>query len=145
MNEGARYTKIVEWSEEDQCFIGSVPGLIYGGCHGTDEKAVFDELCRIVEETVALYHQDGKPLPPRTSTYKAILKGDQLEWREEKPETVADRDLVVIVTILDEPSSSGEGARMASALERLAASGGPGIDDPLEWQRQSRLNPSSET
>lgn len=71
-------------------------------------------------------------------TYKAILKGDRLEWREEKPETLAGRELAVIVTILDEPASSGEGARMASALERLAALGGSGIDDPLEWQRQSR-------
>ena len=47
MKESARYAKIVEWSEEDQCFVGSSPGLIYGGCHGTDEKAVFDELCQM--------------------------------------------------------------------------------------------------
>jgi len=45
----------VEWSEEDHCFVGSSPGLIYGGCHGLDEKAVFEQLCQIVEEAVALY------------------------------------------------------------------------------------------
>ena len=67
MRESAMYAKIVEWSEEDQCFVGSSPGLLYGGCHGTDEKAVFDELCRIVEETVTLYQVDGKVLPPPTS------------------------------------------------------------------------------
>ena len=67
MNESARYAKIVEWSEEDQCYVGSAPGLIYGGCHGRDEKAVFDELCQIVEESIALYHKDSKPLPPATS------------------------------------------------------------------------------
>jgi predicted RNase H-like HicB family nuclease len=67
MKESARYAKIVEWSEEDQCFVGSSPGLIYGGCHGLDEKSVFDELCQIVEETIAIYHQDGKSLPPATS------------------------------------------------------------------------------
>jgi len=67
MKESARYVKIVEWSDEDQCYVGSSPGLIYGGCHGNDEKQVFDELCRIVEEAVALYTQDGKPLPPSTS------------------------------------------------------------------------------
>ena len=67
MKESARYAKIVEWSEEDQCYVGSSPGLIYGGCHGSDEKAVFEELCRVVEEAIALYHQDGKPLPPPTS------------------------------------------------------------------------------
>ena len=45
MNESARYAKIIEWSEEDQCYVGSAPGLMYGGCHGTDERAVFEELC----------------------------------------------------------------------------------------------------
>ena len=46
---------------------GHAPGLIYGGCHGTDEKQVFAELCQIVEEAIQLYRQDGKPLPPATS------------------------------------------------------------------------------
>ncbi|MDA0747738.1 MAG: hypothetical protein O2954_14550 [bacterium] len=67
MKESARYVKIVEWSEEDQCFVGSAPGLIFGGCHGEDEKAVFQELCGIVEEVIELYHSEGKPLPPPTS------------------------------------------------------------------------------
>ncbi len=67
MRESTRYVKIVEWSDEDQCFVGSCPGLIYGGCHGDDEKRVFEELCSIVEETIELYKKDGKPLPPPTS------------------------------------------------------------------------------
>ena len=69
MKPAAKYVKIVEWSEEDQCFVGSCPGLFYGGCHGDDEQAVFAELCRIVEETVSLYETEGKPLPPVTSGY----------------------------------------------------------------------------
>jgi predicted RNase H-like HicB family nuclease len=67
MTESARYAKIVEWCEKDQCYVGSSPGLIYGGCHGSDEKAVFGELCQVVEEAIALYHKDGKLLPPSTS------------------------------------------------------------------------------
>lgn len=67
MKDSAKYAKIVEWSEEDQCYVGSAPGLIYAGCHGDEEKAVFDELCQIVEEAIELYHQDGKSLPPATS------------------------------------------------------------------------------
>ena len=67
MNESAKYAKIVEWSDEDQCYVGSAPGLLYGGCHGSDEKAVFEELCHVVEETIALYHEDGKSFPPPTS------------------------------------------------------------------------------
>ena len=68
MKASARYAKIVEWSEEDQCYVGSAPGLIYGGCDGADERAVFDQLCQIVEEAIAIYQEDGKPLPPATST-----------------------------------------------------------------------------
>lgn len=67
MNESAKYAKIVEWSDEDQCYVGSAPGLVYGGCHGSDEKAVFEELCQVVEEAIALYHKYSKPLPPATS------------------------------------------------------------------------------
>ena len=66
MKDSARYAKVVQWSEEDQCYVGSAPGLIYGGCHGVDEKAVFAELCEIVEEAIEIYKQDGKPLPPST-------------------------------------------------------------------------------
>jgi predicted RNase H-like HicB family nuclease len=63
----ARYAKIVEWSDEDKCYVGSAPGLVMGGCHGDDEREVFEELCQIVEEAIALYEKDGKPLPPPTS------------------------------------------------------------------------------
>ena len=61
MKESALYAKIVEWSDDDQCYVGSSPGLIYGGCHGADERVVFDELCQIVENAIALYRRDGKP------------------------------------------------------------------------------------
>ena len=64
MSEAGRYPKVMAWSEEDGCWIGSAPDLVLGGCHGPDERAVFAELCQIVEEAVALYHADGKPLPP---------------------------------------------------------------------------------
>ena len=63
MNKIDKYVKLIEWSEEDNCYIGSCPELFYGGCHGDDELTVFVELCRIVEETIELYLQDGKELP----------------------------------------------------------------------------------
>ena len=63
----SRYVKIVEWSDEDQCYVGSCPGLFYGGCHGDNEQEVFAELCQIVEETIELYRRDGKPLPSAAS------------------------------------------------------------------------------
>lgn len=67
MTESARYVKIVEWSDEDGCFVGSCPGLLHGGCHGDDEVAVFEQLCVAVQEVIELYRQDGRPLPPPTS------------------------------------------------------------------------------
>ena len=67
MTDSARYAKIVEWSEEDQCFVGSSPGLIYGGCHGQDEREVFNQLCQVVEEAIEIYKEDGKPLPAPTA------------------------------------------------------------------------------
>jgi len=67
MKDSARYVKIVEWSDKDHCYVGSAPGLIYGGCHGEDERSVFDELCQIVEEAIEGYRRDGQPLPPATS------------------------------------------------------------------------------
>jgi predicted RNase H-like HicB family nuclease len=67
MKDSDRYVKIVEWSDEDGCYVGSCPGLFYGGCHGQSEQAVFAELCEIAEETVELYKADGKALPAATS------------------------------------------------------------------------------
>jgi predicted RNase H-like HicB family nuclease len=63
MSKGDRYVKLEEWSDEDSCFIGSCPEIGYGGCHGPDAKAVFAELCDIVEDAIALYERDGTPLP----------------------------------------------------------------------------------
>jgi predicted RNase H-like HicB family nuclease len=74
MNPAARYMKVVEWSDEDQCYVGSAPGLILGGCHGDDERQVFAQLCQIVDEAVALYLKEGKPLPPPTCG-RGVLQG----------------------------------------------------------------------
>ena len=67
MNASDRYVKIVEWSDDDGCYVGSAPGLLYGGCHGDDQQQVFAELVQIVDETIKLYQTQGKPLPPATA------------------------------------------------------------------------------
>jgi len=58
-----RYMKIVEWSDEDGCFVGSAPPLIGPCCHGKDEAKVYAQLCRIVEEWVEILESDGRELP----------------------------------------------------------------------------------
>jgi predicted HicB family RNase H-like nuclease len=61
------YLKIVEWSDEDNCFVGLAPGFMYGGCHGDDEAAVYLELCDIVDEWLADLEAAGDSLPSATA------------------------------------------------------------------------------
>ena len=61
--QAARYTKFVEWSDEDRCFIGRCPEIMGGGVHGGDAARVYAELCQAVEEMLALIHADGQPQP----------------------------------------------------------------------------------
>jgi len=65
--KAARYLKIVEWSDEDKCFVGRCPGLFHGGCHGDNEADVYRELCQIAEEWVEILAGEGKPLPEPTA------------------------------------------------------------------------------
>jgi predicted HicB family RNase H-like nuclease len=67
MKAADRYMKIVEWSEEDRCYVGTCPGLMSGGIHGSDERAVYAELCKVVDEWVRIQEEDGDPLPPPTA------------------------------------------------------------------------------
>ena len=55
-----RYAKIVEWSEEDSCYVGRVPALGYGGVHGKDRLKVFNEICRVAEEIVAIQNERSR-------------------------------------------------------------------------------------
>jgi hypothetical protein len=42
--ESDLYKKNVYWSDEDSCFIGMCPELMYGGVHGKVALEVFREL-----------------------------------------------------------------------------------------------------
>ena len=67
MKTSDKYLKIVEWSEEDQCYIGQCSALFGGGVHGNNEAEVYRELCEVVEENITLLQEDGHPLPPATT------------------------------------------------------------------------------
>jgi len=93
-----RYLKIVDWSEEDECYVGRCPGMMLGGVHGENEVEVYQELCEAVEEWLQVHDEEKMPLPPFTSpreysgklllrvpsdlherlTIKAMLEGDSL-------------------------------------------------------------------
>jgi hypothetical protein len=71
----------------------------------------------------------------RLRTYKAVLKGDRLEWSGEPSGHLrSEHGVAVHVTLLDEPldeaARDSQGDRMAAALEQLAALRAlPDIDD----------------
>ena len=44
------YPLVVEWSEEDQVFIGSCPGIRGPCCHGSAPRDVLRQLVRIVSD-----------------------------------------------------------------------------------------------
>ena len=77
-------------------------------------------------------------------TYKAILRGDRLEWSGDPPEqTDADQGVEVYVTIAREcgiqSKPFSDGTAMSEALAKFAASGfGSPIPDPSAWQREQR-------
>ncbi|MFZ4594225.1 MAG: pilus assembly protein HicB [Verrucomicrobiaceae bacterium] len=58
------YHHWIEWSDEDQCYIGFCPDLFLGGvCHGEDEEEVYSRLIAVVREEVQDLRVEGKPLP----------------------------------------------------------------------------------
>ncbi len=60
------YLRWVEWSEEDQVYIGKCPDLITG-IHGDDPVQVYRELNEVVQEVIDEFERSGRPLPvPRT-------------------------------------------------------------------------------
>ena len=66
MIKSAQYVKIVEWSEQDQSYVGYCPGIIGPCCHGDDEVDVFRNLCSIVDEWLDILGREHKTLPPPT-------------------------------------------------------------------------------
>ena len=62
MKTSDQYHKWVEWSEEDQTYLGKCPDLITG-IHGDDPVQLYCELCNVVEDVIQQLDSSGKPLP----------------------------------------------------------------------------------
>jgi predicted RNase H-like HicB family nuclease len=61
-----QYHKWVEWSPEDQTYVGKCPDLITG-IHGDDPVRLYADLCEVVDEVVTHFESNGRSLPrPRT-------------------------------------------------------------------------------
>jgi predicted RNase H-like HicB family nuclease len=57
-----QYHRWVEWSDEDQVYIGKCPDLI-SGIHGDDPVKVYEELGEVVQEVIDSFQQNGRELP----------------------------------------------------------------------------------
>ena len=76
-------------------------------------------------------------------TYQAILRAGQLEWGVDGPPAIPmDAAVPVQVTILVATTGlSGMGAARLAALEAAAAAGAADVfGDPVEWQREQRID-----
>ena len=63
MKPSDRYHKWIEWSEEDEVYLGKCPDLITG-IHGDDPTTLYAELCAVVNEVVDHFEAEGRELPP---------------------------------------------------------------------------------
>jgi predicted RNase H-like HicB family nuclease len=73
MKEIDQYHKWVEWSEEDQTYIGKCPDLITG-IHGDDPVKLYGELCEVVEDVIRHFAAEGRTLPsPRIRPMQEVV------------------------------------------------------------------------
>jgi predicted RNase H-like HicB family nuclease len=73
MKMSDRYHKWVEWNEDDQVYFGKCPDLITG-IHGDDPKDVYSDLCEVIEEVIAHFEAEGRPLPsPKVKPMQEVV------------------------------------------------------------------------
>ena len=61
----SRYPRVIEWSPEDNAFLGSAPPLVGHCCHGASEAQVASQLKTIVEDLCADVLSGVIPKPKR--------------------------------------------------------------------------------
>lgn len=67
-----RYHKWIEWSEEDNAYLGRCPDIITG-IHGDDPIVLYQELCEVVEEVLVELQASKRDLPkPKTRPMQEV-------------------------------------------------------------------------
>lgn len=59
----ARFPRLIEWSDDDGCFVGSAPPLVGQCCHGKTEADVATQLAVIVANLMQDVLDGKMPLP----------------------------------------------------------------------------------
>ena len=81
MKETDQYHKWIEWSEEDQAYIGECPDLVTG-IHGEDPIKLYAELCEVIEDVVRHFEREGRTLPgPRIRLMQEVAYFDHATFK----------------------------------------------------------------
>jgi predicted HicB family RNase H-like nuclease len=59
----AQFPRLIEWSDEDGCYVGSAPPLVGQCCHGKTEANVVTQLTAIVDDLVQDILDGKMPAP----------------------------------------------------------------------------------
>jgi hypothetical protein len=62
MKKSDLYHQWIEWSEQDQTYIGKCPDLITG-IHGDDPVKLYGELCEVVEDVILHFESENRVIP----------------------------------------------------------------------------------
>ena len=85
MTANTKYGGVVEWSDEDRCFVGSYPGIIGPCCHGDDKDQVYLLLRQIVDEWLEIEYKEREKTPygrvPDSEAYDDRVKSHLTEYR----------------------------------------------------------------
>lgn len=70
----ARYTIIIQWSNEDECFVVSLPEWgEFCHTHGNSYEEALKNAIEVLEMLIESYLEDGKPLPEPQIFGKVLL------------------------------------------------------------------------
>lgn len=97
MTEPIVYHGIIEWSRDDQCFIGHCPGVIGPCCHGDSYEQVEVDLRQIIREWLEIEKKDKGEMTQchQTGCNPSIeISFGNLEIRSDANVLVIDKTLV---------------------------------------------------
>ena len=70
-----QYAMIIQWSEEDKCFVVTLPeftDVMQPATHGFTYEEAAKHGQELLETLIDIYRQDGKPLPQAKTLEKSI-------------------------------------------------------------------------
>lgn len=74
-----RYPRYIYWSDEDNCYIGSLPDICGNCCHADSHDEVYHQLSEIAESWVEDLLNRGESLPEIRS--QVVRMGNGKDWK----------------------------------------------------------------